>query len=241
MPVATYWTLRVVDAIITKPDGVWVYDWKSRKRVTPAKQNLQIRAGCIAAIKTLGISSVVGAIGYLDDGYTDVSVVDAFDAAVFFADMRAMLKRLADMKALVATGATPEVHAGPWCDYCPSMAYCPAHTRLALNMLGEIDALKQGVAFMTVEQVSKAWDLKKRLEGMLEAVDESLRLRIQQGVIPRPGGKRLAMVEMPGRMGFDKEKALARIKELGGTVNDLTSRGKPYEQIKEVNMNGASK
>ncbi len=110
-----------------------------------------------------------------------------------------------------------------------------------MQMLGELETIQKEVAFFTVEQVSKAWDLSKRIGKILETVDDSLRLRIQQSVIPRPNGKKLAMVEMPGRMGFDKEKALARIKELGGAVNDLTTRGKPYEQIKEVNMNGAIK
>lgn len=225
-----------VDAIITRPDGVWVWDWKSRERVTTAAHNLQLRAGMIAALKTKGLSQVHGGIGYLDDGEHDTTSVDVFDAATLFADLRAMMNKIGAARALVATGGTPDVHAGPWCKYCPAMAYCPAQTRLVKTMLGELEAAQQAVEFMTVEQVSKAWDLSKRIEKVLETVQESLRLRIQQSVIPRPNGKRLAMVEMPGRMAFDKEKAVARIRELGGQVDDLEKKGKPYYQVKEVKV-----
>ncbi len=230
-----------VDAVITYGIGTTVYDWKSRARVTPAKHNLQIRAGCVAAMKTLGLASVGGAIAYLDDGYHDAITVDVFDMAAFFADMRKMLADIEEARERVALGGPPDVHAGPWCTYCPSMAYCPAHTQLARHMLGEIETIQKEIAFFSVEQVSKAWDLKKRLETMLEGVDESLRLRIQQSVIPRAGGKRLALVEVPGRTSFSKDKALARIRELGGATDDLTMQGKPFLQVQEVNMNGADK
>ncbi len=192
-------------------------------------------------LKTRGLSSVCAGIGYLDNGESDSTVVDAFDVATFFADMRSMLNRIGAMRTLIATGATPEVHAGPWCDYCPSMAYCPAHSRLAMTMLGELEYVQKEIAFFTPEQVSKAWDLKKRIESMLETVDESLRLRIQQSVIPRPNGKRLAMVEQAGRASFDTAKAISRIKEYGGDVSDLTKKGKPFFKVAEVNMNGAGK
>lgn len=229
-----------VDAVVTYESGtVAVWDWKSRKRVAPAKSNLQIRAGVIAAMKTLWLSSANGAIGYLDDGETDIATFDMFDASAFFADMRSMLNRIGAARVVVAAKGTPDVHAGPWCEYCPAMAYCPAQNRMAMQMLGELDYVQREIAFFSPEQVSNAYDLSKRIGKLLSTVDESLRLRIQQSVIPRPGGKRLTTVEMPGRMGFDKEKAIARIKELGGSTDDLMTRGKPYDQIKEIKMSAA--
>jgi hypothetical protein len=225
-----------VDSVIYRPDELLVVDWKSRERVTAAKKNLQIRAAATAVLKWHDAKEVRACIGYLDDGEVDSGMFDAFDAAAFFADMRSMLNRIGAARALVATGGTPEVHAGPWCKYCPSVSYCPAHTRLALQMLGELDYVQNQVAFMTPEQVGKAWTLLQQIESLAEKVDASLRLRAQQGVIPLPNGKRLAMVEMPGRASFDKDAALGRIKELGGSTDGLMKKGKPYFQVKEIAM-----
>jgi hypothetical protein len=151
-----------------------------------------------------------------------------------------MLGRIHAARALLKAGGTPTVHAGPWCEYCPAMAYCPAQTRLALQMMGELDFVQKQVAFMSAEQVGKAWVLLKRIQKLSESVEESLRLRAQQGVIPLPNGKRLTMAEQPGRMGFDKDKALGRIRELGGRTDDLMSRGKPFFKIAEVKMGAES-
>jgi hypothetical protein len=222
-----------LDAIITKRSGVEVWDWKSRKRVTASKHNLQLRAGAVAVMKTRGVSEVLAALGYLDNSESDEATVDSFDEAAFFADMRAAMNKIGAARTLVASGGTPEVHSGPWCDYCPAMAYCPAHTRLALNMLGELEDIKGKVAFMTVEQVSKAWDIKKRLESMLETVDESLRLRISQEFIPRANGKRLALVDCK-RTSDDTKRMKDRLVELGEDLNAYR-RTVEYTQVKEIN------
>jgi hypothetical protein len=224
-----------IDAIIYKASGCEVWDWKSRERVTSAKSNLQIRAGVVAVMFHEQLTKVHGGIGYLDNGETDEADFDMFDVAVFFSDMRAMLKSIHAAQELVASGGTPDVSAGPWCKYCPAMPYCPAHTRLAMTMIGELDYISKEIAFFSPDQVSKAWDTYKRLETILERAGESLRLRIGQSVIPRPGNKRLAMVEMPGRSTFDKDAALGRLKELGGSTEGLMKKGKPYFQVKEVN------
>lgn len=225
-----------VDAVIGKNGSLHVWDWKSRKRVTPAKKNLQLRAAAVAVLTWNDAREVQAGIGYLDDGYLDVTTLDAFDAASFFADMRTLLNKVGAAQALMATGTTPPVHAGPWCEYCPAMAWCPAHARLAMQMIGELDSVNKQIAFMTAEQVGKAWTLLQQIELLSDKVKESLKLRAQQGIIPLPSGKRLAMVEMPGRSSFDKDAALSRIRDLGGSTDGLMKKGKPFFQIKETNM-----
>lgn len=212
----------------------FVYDWKSRKRVTPAPKNLQIRAGAIAVMKDSGASTVLGALCYLDDGEVDEHPFDAFDAAMFFEDMRQLMNKIGAAKLLVSTGQMPAVSAGPWCEYCPAMAFCPAQTRQALAMLGELGDIEQQVAFMTEEQVGKAWEKKRQIEAILERVDASLRLRAQQGVIPLSNGKRLALVDKT-RRSFNKDRALSRIHELGGETSDLY-KTVSFTQIAEVKM-----
>lgn len=222
-----------VDAVIDG-EGVTVWDWKSRKRVTPAKHNLQVRAGCVAVMKTRGLSEVGGAIGYLADGEDDAAWFDSFDAATFFADMRSMLNRIGAARALVATGGVPEVASGPWCDYCPSMAYCPAKTRLAMSILGELDTVRGQIAFMSVEQVSKAYDKAKEIETLLETVMQSIRDRISQEYIPRPNGKRLALVECE-RKGFDTSAAKKKLEALGESLAQFEKVTR-YTQVKEINV-----
>ncbi len=102
-----------------------------------------------------------------------------------------------------------------------------------MSMMGELNDINKEVAFFTPEQVSKVWDIKGRLETMLKAVDNSLKLRIRQGVIPRPGNKRLAMVECKKQVD-DTKRIKARLAELGEDLSKY-KRTIFYDQVKEVN------
>jgi hypothetical protein len=223
-----------VDAVVIRPDSVWVWDWKSRKRVTPAARNMQLRAGGIAAMKYLERSSVSIAIGYLDNDEVDASSVDLFDAPTFFERMRETLSAIAKARKQLVSGETPTVHSGSWCEYCPALAYCPAQTRLAKAMLDELGDVNQQVELLTAEQAGKAWTRLKQFQSLADRVEASLRLRAKRDVVPLPNGKRLALVEC-SRSSFDKRKALAWIAEHGGDPKAFEGRTF-YEQIKEVNM-----
>lgn len=225
-----------VDAVIdVESDGfteTTVWDWKSRKRVTDAVRNLQLRCGCVAVLKHRGLSMVRGGIGYLDNGEEDTTIVDAFDVPMFFEDMRQMLNRIGAARLLATTGKVPDVHAGPWCEYCPAMPYCPAHNRLALQMMGELDFVEQRVAFMTAEDAGKAWTLVKRIQSLADRVEASIRLRAQSDVVPLPNGKRLALVES-SRKSFDKDAAIKRLTDHGLPADDLYKTTK-FNTVKEI-------
>lgn len=223
-----------IDAIIARPGEVLVTDWKSRERVTPAARNLQIRAAAVAVMKYTGAKEVQAGLVYLDDGEQDWTTVDAFTVALFFAEMRELLNKIGAARLLVSTGAVPDVHSGSWCKYCPALPYCPAQTRTSLAMLGELTDIEQKIAFMSEEQVGRAWVIKKQIQTVLERVDASLRLRAQHSVVPLPNGKRLALIDKT-RRSFNKEKALTRIHELGGETTDLYKLTS-YTQVSEVNM-----
>lgn len=223
-----------VDAIVTRPDVVTVWDWKSRKRVTPAERNLQIRAGSVAVMDFFHLSEVRGGIGYLDDAETDVATFDAFDKALFLSEVRSALNRIGSARTLIAAGGTPDVHSGAWCAYCPAMAYCPAQTRLARTMLGELETVEQKVAFMSATDAGKAWVLLKQIQGIADRVEASLKLRAKQDVVPLPNGKRLALVDS-SRANFDKRKAMAWIAEHGGDPKEFEGRTY-FETVKEINM-----
>lgn len=225
-----------IDAVVLRDDDVVVWDWKSRKRVTAAKKNFQIRAGAVAVMKHQKVSRLVGAIGYLDNDEVDSHAFDDWDMATFFADMRTMLGRIRAYRQGLRSFpfSEPDVSSGPWCQYCPAMAYCPAQSRLAMTMLGEMDYIEKGISEFSPEQVGKAWGLLKQIQAMADRVESSLKLRARSDVIPLPNGKRLSLVEC-SRASFDKKKAIAWIKEHGGNPDEMMGRSY-YEQVKEVNM-----
>lgn len=225
-----------IDAVIARPNTVIVADWKSRKRVESAARNLQIRAACVAVMKwwKTPLSSVLGVIGYLDNDEADTHTFDSFDIPTFFADMRKMRDRIAAAKLQVAKKEIPDVHSGSWCDYCPALPYCPAHTRMALAMIGDLDNIEQTIAFMTAEQAGKAWPLVKRIQSLADKVEASLKLRAQHEVVPLPNGKRLAMIDT-SRSSFNGKKAIAWIKDHGGNPDDFVGRTY-FSKVAEINM-----
>lgn len=221
-----------VDAIVDTPAGVVVVDWKSRKRVTKAEKNLQVRAGCIAVLTLRKLGEIGGALVYLDDGEIDAAGFDVFAAAAFWADMRTMLRRVKAAGDLLAAGVVPEVHAGSWCEYCPAISHCPSHTRLAKAMLGELSDVETQIAELSAEACGRAWETLKRIQALAERVEDSIKKRAASEPIPLPSGKRLTLVECKGRKSLDQDAVKARFAELGEELP--MKRGKDFVQMKEV-------
>lgn len=223
-----------IDVECRKSGVVWVGDWKSRSRVAVVASNWQIRCAVIAVMTRHDVDTVVGFLGYLDDSELEPETFDAFHVATWWSELRSMLERIRRAADTVASGAAVEVNSGTWCQYCPSLPYCPAHTRLALSMLGELDAVDAAIGALTAEQCGRAWELLKRYDVIADRVRETIRERARREVVPLSSGRRLALVECKGRLGFDQKKAKERFAELGLQVP--MKRGDPYFQVKEVKL-----
>jgi CRISPR/Cas system-associated exonuclease Cas4 (RecB family) len=211
----------------------WVVDWKSRERVTKAADNWQIRAAVLAVMERHGTDMVAGALAYLDDNELDAAPFDVFQAGVYWNELAAMVRRVRDAEARIARGETLDVASGSWCKYCPALPHCPAHTRLAAALLGELEGVDTQIASLTVEQCGRAWELLKRYDVIADRVRESIKARARSEVVPLTGGRRLALVEMPGRSSLDQDAVKARFKKLGEPVP--MKRGRPFTTTKEVN------
>ncbi len=223
-----------VDIEALRPDGWWVGDWKSRSRVAAVESNWQIRCGVIAVMARHSADSVTGFLGYLDDSELEPKVFDAFHVAGWWEELRAMKGRIDAAASLVEAGGVPEVNAGTWCQYCPSLPYCPAHTRLALSMLGELEAVDKALAPLSAEQCGRAWELLKRYKTVADRVEKTIKARASRELVPLSNGRRLALVECKGRMSVDSEAVAAAFSELGREVPK--KRGAPYVQVKEVKI-----
>lgn len=208
--------------------GVWqVGDWKSRARVAAVASNWQIRCGAIAVATRHKADTVVGFLAYLDDSELDADTFDAFHIAGWWDELNVMLKRIRAAEAIVKRGETPEVNAGSWCQYCPALPYCPAHTRLALSMLGELEGVDSAMASLSVDQCGRAWELLKRYDVIADRVRDTIRTRAKKETVPLSNGRRLALVEC-SRKSLDTKKAAEMLGE------DAPFKTTTYTQVKEL-------
>jgi len=223
------------DLVVKKRDGsIFVWDWKSRKRVTGIRENLQLRAQAYAVLKLSGVDALGYGIGYLDNSHADVDVFDSFDAADLLQTLRRMMQGVAAAILDEREKLPPRVHAGSWCEYCPAMPYCPAYTRLAKSFLGEVTELSERLQLMTVSEVGVVHERLKPIKKILEALEKGVRLRAQAESVPLPGGKKRLVLIDSSRTSFDKEAALARLTENGISTEGLT-KTTSFATLREVN------
>lgn len=206
-----------------------VGDWKSRARVSGVANNWQIRCGVIAVMTRHRTDTAVGFLAYLDDSEVDALCFDAFHVSAWWDELGSMLRRVRDADAALEREEMPEVSAGTHCQYCPALPYCPAHTRLALSMLGELDRVDKAIGDLTADQCGKAWELLKRYDVLADRVKETIRARAARETVPLSNGRRLALVES-SRKSVDQEKVKAR---LGDQTPYKTSF---FTQVREVKM-----
>lgn len=216
-------------------DGAWwVGDWKSRGRVTSVAANWQIRCAVIAVMTRHATDTVVGFLGYLDDSELEHETFDAFHVSTWWGELRGALAQIRKAAAVVDAGETPEVTAGRWCKYCPSLPYCPAHTRLALSLLGELDGVEAAIGSLSVDQCGRAWELLAQYDVLADRVRETIRERARRELVPLSNGRRLALVECKGRRVLDQKRAKEMLAEAG--MGPPMKRGDSYYQVREVKL-----
>lgn len=218
-----------IDVEFWKDGALWVGDWKSRSRVALVGSNWQIRCAAMAVMARHSEDSVIGFLAYLDDNEHDTTTFDAFDVTAWWDELRAMKARIDNAAAAHSRGETLNVSAGSWCTYCPALPYCPAHTRLALSLLGELESVDKAMGELTVEQCGRAWELAKRVDVLLDRVKESIRERARREPVPLSNGRRLALVDCK-RRSLDTKLAADM---LGAMAPFKTTS---YTQIKEVKL-----
>lgn len=212
------------DLIVRDRQEVW--DWKSRKRVTTPGDNLQLLAAGLACHLAFGWEEVKVGIGYLDNGHTEVATLGALELVAAQRRIQTLVRR--------AREATPETapHTGPWCEYCPSMSWCPAQSRLALAVIGELDGMSAAMAEWTPDQAGRAWEKLEQIEAIAERVRDALKMRARKESLPLSGGKRLVLVECE-RRGTDNAAMAARLSELGEDMSKYQKVVR-YDQIRKV-------
>lgn len=221
-----------VDLECRKLSTWWAVDWKSRERVTIARDNWQIRCEVMAVMGRHKADCAIGALAYLDDSELDAAPFDAYHVVGFWSDLAHMVTRIRAARAAFVEGAEIDVAAGSWCKYCPAIPHCPAHTKLARALLGELEGIDESVQALTVEQCGRAWELLKRYDAIADRVKDSIRTRARHEPIPLTGGKRLMLVDS-SRRSLDTAKA----KEMLGEATPFKTS--TYTQVREVLAKGS--
>lgn len=225
----------------------WLRDWKFG--ITSSWWQLYVQCMALLWLPDCPYSEVDAGFVYLDTHTKEGSVFVTYDTATVYAmdlDERAediataiasagvMEKGIADGLFTMEQLATSE---GSWCKYCPAYPSCPAKWKLAKSMMG-LDIVGH-VGALTLEDCGKAWKKLAEIEkNIISTTKEALRERmLKEGGFPLENGKKLALIQMPGRASIDKPAVTALLREKGVTqeeINGLFKQGMPYDQVREV-------
>lgn len=199
--------------------GPLVLDWKSRTRVTKAKENWQIRAGIYAVAVLGGFSEMKGGLVYLSDGWADMASFDSFDLDAIADELKALLLDLEKGEG--------KLHEGDWCLYCPAFTSCPAKTSLVKALgNGEIPEIVDG-------DFASAWHKVKRAKEALERVEDAIKDRVKnQGDLVISDKKRLSVVN-ESRTSLDTKRAKEALTAAGLPVPERTTS---FQKVMEKNL-----
>lgn len=162
-------------------DAAYVGDYKGRSHVANAMEDEQLVAGAYAASRLFGRRRVDVEVIRIIDGepYHSGGRLEPFDLDSFFFRLQAVVERIGADRVAASTGDLPPAVTGPWCRWCPSLAYCPAKMALARAVLGgdsqEIaEVVKKGQTYITKENAPRLHLLVAEAERILKAVKISL-------------------------------------------------------------------
>jgi hypothetical protein len=188
------------------PGGV--LDWKSRTRVTPAKDNLQVRAGVYAAWKTQGEpDEMFGGLSYLADDFTDAYVFDVFSMGGILEELREIVRGVKKWTP------SDSLHEGEWCKYCPRFTSCDP--KLAM-IFGMSRGVIPGQTELEAGDIAGAYEALKRAQDALDRIDTAIKDAVKNGneVFLQDGKKKLVVTES-SRSSVDQNAVKAKYAELG--------------------------
>jgi hypothetical protein len=208
-------------------DGIPVcLDWKTGKHVGDIEDFWQTRFFALALASLASASSVEVRIAYVrDNGQVDVEIYEFnnFELDSFADTLKAAHRRLLVASDIYdKTGETRPV-TGSQCDWCPSIPYCPAHTKLAKAMLPELDGIASAIQSLSDEDAGRAWKKYRTIAKVADRIGKSLRLRGKCAPIPLGDGLALGPVNCK-RKSFDEASAKQLLMKVGVSVDEINKR-----------------
>jgi hypothetical protein len=160
-----------------------VRDWKTGKPVTPARENMQLACGVLAARSLYQDAQrfVVELVYLKDDGsmpYVDSAELHAMDLDSARQELRDALKHHAK------AAPTPGNHCTSL--YCPARGTCPATVSAMVELSGVSTASIEAMVSRSIrspDDVARVWPLLQRAEEIIKASKDKVR-----SIVEREGG-----------------------------------------------------
>lgn len=228
--------LVLVTVVDGKPIAATVWDWKTGDG---SGAGPQLRALGLMVARALGVEQVtVAALEARKSGVTEVAreELDGFALAMVAGE-------LADQLASIAAAQpVPGAHCGEL--YCPARLSCPLGKEATVQVI-PADALVPAKRFSLADPITTpehaAWavDVIRLVNARLEAIKDDIKARVpadgwrlEDGRVLREGH-----CETPA---FDKHKALALIKQLGATPEQIASLHYTFEKSTGLRVTGGA-
>jgi hypothetical protein len=157
---------------------VLVADFKTgHGRVTPARDNWQLRFLALAAARTYGCSSAHVALVYVhgEEVRFDRASLSAFDLDAAAADLRQIVAQVVRADDAIAQRRVPNLALGDHCRYCPAFLLCPAQTALVRAIAEQPGALHDEVtSLLTPSSAAEAYRRLKAAHLVLHHLERRL-------------------------------------------------------------------
>lgn len=210
----------------TFDDVPCVDDWKTGfQGVARCEDNDQMLYAARAVHLVTGAPRVKARILYVRPSgvvFPDEHTFSLFELDDYAGTLADTVARVQRAKALVASGIVPDVHAGSWCKYCPSLDACPRHVALARAMLPELANLEERMAALTPEQGGAAWLKMKACASVLDRVEKGLKKMAAVAPLPVGNGKEVRPLTI-AKSFFSKERAIELLRQRGATTEEIAT------------------
>lgn len=221
-----------LDAITYDEGALHVFDWKTGKPVAPAKSNMQLAAGMLAArgLYPDATSYHVHLIYLNDEGrpaYVDSAELDEMDLDAARAELRDALRNHGLAKPV------PGAHCTAL--YCPARGTCPATVAAMVELSGvtaqSVEAMVSR-SIKTPDDVRRVWPLLLRADELLKAAKDKVKTIVELAGPVDLGETVLRITEPTKRETFSKnripeakrDEVLADLRAMGA-VGESTSKG----------------
>lgn len=236
-----------IDVLGVDDDTLVVLDWKTGYRdVDPVERNWQLWGYGLAAASALGKSKVRLVIVYTKSGRIDSVEIGALELADFAAQLAALHKRDAELRAQKSRGEALDTREGSWCRYCPSKHVCPSKNALlvqiakvglasevvrkfagpdgptpealiAFESVASEGLTVVGDAEMTPERARAAYEQFVRIEQIVADAKKRLDTYVtENGAIDLGNGRAYGRYHRNGRKQLDGDIAVQAIREVVG-------------------------
>lgn len=205
-----------LDLLAYDAERVYVGDHKLHALVTPARSNLQIGFGALAAARALGKEEATVFISY-EHGRPDVATLDMVELDAIAWRLRGIHGAVASQKARRARGELVEVSEGRHCKHCPAIHACPAKVALIKRLAngGEANELELMMP-LSSSTARAAYDRIQQADNVLKRAKAALYAYASETPIPLGDGRFFGRHTKRGTESLDGRIAQEVVRQFAG-------------------------